>query len=194
MIKRIALAALAAFAFSTAVAQEKPATAPAAPATKPVPGTEPDVRIFQEMFLCMEGGLPPDWNRAWITVVELDRTDDGKSRNYEAIFRYATKPDDRDGEDLKNCGAQRILAGVADLNDYLRPDQRNWTEVTITFFSEGKYEVKYGYNPLRVPAKPGAKPAAAKPEAAKPGAKPEAPKPAAKPPADPPKAGFKIGQ
>lgn len=190
MIKRIALAALAAFAFSTASAQDKPAAPPAAPATKPVPGTEPDVKIFQEMFLCMEGGLPPDWNKAWVTVVELDRTDDGKSRNYEAIFRYATKPDDREGEDLKNCGGQRIISGVADLNDYLRPDQRGWTEVTITFTSEGKYEVKYGYNPVRLPAKP----AAAKPGAKPAATKPEAAKPAAKPAADPPKAGFKIGQ
>lgn len=184
------LAAALAFALPAHAADTKPAATPdkpAASAPKPVPGTEPDPKIFQDMFSCLAPGLVPDWKRAWVTVVELDRTDDGKSRNYEAVVRYTTKgPEDIEGEPLNNCGAERILGGVADLNDYLKPEQRAWTEVTIMFYAEGKYEAKYGYTPVR---KPAAKPAAEKPAATKPGAKP-----AAKPAAGDSKAGFKLGQ
>lgn len=187
MRKLLLPALLAAALAGTALAQDKPAAKPAPtpvekPAPAPVPGTEPDPKIFQEIYNCIAEGLKPGWKRAWITVVELDRTDDGNSRNFEAVFLQTDKDADKEGEPLPGtCGSGRIIKSIGDLNDYLQPEQRRWTEVTITFYSEGKYEVKYGYGPIRAPAKPAAVKPGAKP-AAKPAAK-AADKPAAKAPA-----------
>jgi hypothetical protein len=177
-MKKLLFCALLAMAFAQpALAQDKPAPAPEKPAATgpaPTPGTEPDPKIFQEMYNCIAEGLKPGWKRAWITVVELDRSDDGNSRNFEAVFLQTDKDGDKEGEALPGtCGSGRILKNIGDLNEYLLPEQRRWTEVTITFYSEGKYEVKYGFGPIRSSkpaAKPGAKPAA-KPPAKKPEAK-----------------------
>jgi hypothetical protein len=177
-MKKLLFCALLTVTFAQpALAQDKPAAAPDKPAAgAPVPGTEPDPAIFQDMYNCIAEGLKAGWKRTWITVVELDRTDDGNSRNYEAVFLQTDKDADKEGEALPGtCGSGRILKSIGDLNEYLLPEQRRWTEVTITFYSEGKYEVKYGFGPVRAAKpKPGAKPAA------KPAAKPPAKKPEAK--------------
>lgn len=176
MIMRTFLAALAAAFFCTASAQEqKPAAA------------EPDPKIFQDVYSCLAPGLATGWVKAWVTVAELDRSADGKSRNYEAVFRYSLKAEDTEGEELKPCDTAMVIKNIGDLNEYLKPEQRNWVSATLTFSSEGKYEMKYDYAPPkpRAKPKPGAKPAA------KPATK-SAPKPAPATSNDTKGSGFKL--
>lgn len=184
MIKRSLLALVAASVLGAAHAQDaKPAA------------NEPDPKIFQDIFTCLAAGLVQGWTKAWITVVELDRSEDGKSRNYEALFRQSLKADDKEGEPLAPCETAKIVKSIGDLNEYLTPEQRRWSEVTLTFMNDGKYEVKYDYA-AAAQAKPAAKPAAGKPAAAKGGETKPAAKPAAKPaetkPGEPKKPGFKL--
>jgi hypothetical protein len=173
MTKRILLALLATAFFAVAHAQAPKPGADAKPAADP-----PHVKIIQEIFNCLSGGLKPEWKLAWVNVLEISRSEDGKSRNFEANLRYTTKQDDTEGEPLKPCDSSKIVQSVGDLNEFLKLDERAWTAAQLVFSSDGQFEVKYDYTPTSTPA-----PA---PAAAKPGATPAA-KPAAKP-----GAGFKL--
>lgn len=159
------------------------AQAPKPEAAKPE-AELPQVKIVQEIFSCMSAGLPPEWKIAWVTVAEVGRSVDGKSRNFEAVLRFSSKEGDLEGEELKPCDSGKIVQGVGDLNEFLKPEERTWTAALIAFSSEGKFEVKYDYTPVKyADGKPTAKPAI------KPGAKP-----AAKTADDAKKSGFKLGQ
>ncbi len=159
------------------------AQAPKPEAAKPE-AEPPHVKLVQEIFTCMAAGLPPEWKIAWVTVAEVGRSVDGKSRNFEANLRFSNKEGDLEGEELKPCDSARIVQGVADLNEFLKPEERAWTAALLAFSSEGKFEVKYDYTPVKyTEGKPAAKPAI----------KPTA-KPAAKKGDDAKKTGFKIGQ
>ncbi len=143
----------------------KPAAAPAQEAQKPEPGPgqEPDPKILEQIFACVAEGLTEDWNKTWFVVTEIERSVDGRSRNFEAKFFFATSMEDNKGKPLTPCGAQSVLEGVGALNSYLPFEQRRWTEAVFTFTRDGKYDVKYDYTPRKpVPAKPAAKPAAKK--------------------------------
>lgn len=146
-------------------AQPQSGTAPAQEAAKPAPGPgqEPDPRIYDDMFACLAEGLPEDWRKAWFTIDELDRSEMGSVRNYEAKFFFATDASDAKGKPLRTCGAERVLQGVGALNDYLPESQRRWTGAIFSFTRDGKFEAKYDYTPRKpAPVKPAAKPAAKK--------------------------------
>ena len=142
-------------------APEKPAAGAAdEPAAKPSPkpGDTPDPQIFEGILNCLAAGMTPDWKKAWFVVREIDR-DEGKAvRQFQGDFYYATKETDHKGKRVQTCGAERIIAYVGALNDYLTPDQKGWTSVSFTFLRDGKYDVKYDYTPVK--PKPAAKPAA----------------------------------
>jgi hypothetical protein len=38
-----------------------------------------------------------------------------------------------------------VAQNVYKLNDFLEPDKRQWKVATLTFTSEGKFEIKYDY-------------------------------------------------
>lgn len=177
MTKRILLAFLAAASFAataTAIAQDQ----------KPEATEPPQTKIVQEVFDCLAGGLAPGWKTAWVNVLEIGRSKDGKSRNFEANMRFTTKDDDFDGEPLKPCDSARVIKSVGDLNEFLKPEERTWTAAQLIFLSDGKFEVKYDYSDPNYEEKP----AAAKPGAAgKPGELP-----AVKPAARKPGSGFQL--
>ena len=152
MLKRILVAVAATtMLIGAARAQEQ----------KPAAGGS-DAAIIQDIYSCLAPSLPPGWKKAWVTVVELDRSVEGKSRRFEAIFRHSLKLEDKEGVDLNPCDTALVIKGIGDLNEYLKPEQRNWTEAILTYTSDGKYEMKYGYAAPKpqTKTKPGAKPAA----------------------------------
>jgi hypothetical protein len=167
-----------AFAMHAAHAQDAKKSEPAAgaaqaPAAKPAPGPgqTPDPQIIESILTCLAEGLTPDWQKAWFVIKEVDRNVADGTRQFEGDFFYATSLKDRKGMPLKTCGAEQIVKGVSDLNDYLTRDQQRWTSATFTFTrADSKYDVKYDYTPFKP------KPAAAAADPAKPAAKPAAKK------------------
>lgn len=185
------VAALALIALPVRAADTKPAAKPAAKAAaKPAAGKpaakedepEPHVRLIQSIFSCIAGGLPKEWFAAWVTVAEIGRSIDGKSRNFEANIRATADASDRDGVEVRPCDSQKIIEGVLNMNEFLKPEQRAWTSVAMIFGADGKFEVRYDYTPVQYEQNP----------AAAPEGKP-APAPA-KPAAGGSGPGFKLGQ
>jgi len=153
-----------------AQAQDAKKTGPApAEAQKPAPGPgqTPDPAIIEGIISCLAEGLTKDWKKAWFVIKETDRNEAEGTRQFEGDFFYATSVKDTKGRRLKTCGAEKIVQGVSDLNDYLTREQQRWTSATFTFTrDDGKYDVKYDYTPFK--PRPAAKPAAKKkPEPAK---------------------------
>jgi len=135
--------------------EAKPGDAKADPAQPeaPGPGQEPDPKILQSIAECLAEGLPENWQRTWFEIREIKRDATGKDRQYEALFFYATDPKDRKGRKLQPCGAEQIVRGVGELNNYLPADQQRWTAATFSFDRDGKFEAKYDYTPPKPPAK-----------------------------------------
>jgi hypothetical protein len=148
---------------------QKPAP-PAAEAQKPrpAPGQPADPQIIEKIFNCLAPGLPKNWKKAWIVVNEIGQDEAGTTRKFEANFFFATNLKDSKGKKLTPCGSAPVLEGVTALNDYLPEKQRQWTGITLTFTSEGKFDATYDYTPR--------KPAPAAEEPARPAAKAKATK------------------
>jgi hypothetical protein len=121
------------------------------------PGKEPDPKIIEGIVGCLADGLPEGWVKAWFVIKEIGQDATGKTRKYEARFRYATSAADKKGKVLVPCGANKILEGVGALNEYLPGDQQRWTGATFSFHSDGKYEAQYDFTPPKPAAKPAAK-------------------------------------
>jgi len=143
--------------------KSEPAPAPAAAQKpEPGPGQTPDPAIIEGIVSCLAEGLPKDWKKAWFVIRETDRNEAAGARQFEGDFFYATSLKDTKGRRLQTCGAEKIVQGVSDLNDYLTKEQQRWTSAVFTFIrDDGKYDVKYDYTPFKP------KPAAAKPAARK---------------------------
>lgn len=134
--------------------------------TAPGPGQTPDPQIIESIMSCLAEGLTPEWKKAWFVIKEIDRNQAEGTRQFEGDFFYATSVKDRKGKPLRTCGAEQIVKGVSDLNDYLTKDQQSWTSATFTFTrDDSKYDVKYDYTPFK--PKPAASAPAAKPAAKK---------------------------
>jgi hypothetical protein len=104
---------------------------------------QPDPKLIQEIYDCLAVGLPKDWRKAWVVVSDLGET--GKDRRYEGKFHYATSASDKAGRPLVPCSAQQVAKGVVALSDALPADKRRWKRVTLTFTSEGKFDLYYDY-------------------------------------------------
>lgn len=164
------LGALLAFA-AQAQDTQKPEAATTEAAKPPAPagpGQEPDPRIIENIMNCLADGLTPDWRKAWFIVRQFNRNAAGTQRDYAAVFFYSTSDDDKKGQRLQVCNAERIVASVGQLNAYLPDSQQRWSAATFTFYRDGRYEATYDQTPFK--AKPAAKkkaPAPKKQEAAK---------------------------
>jgi hypothetical protein len=104
---------------------------------------QPDPKAIQQIFDCLAVGLPKDWKKAWVVMSEV--VDTGKQRRIEGKFFYATAASDKEGRPLSTCGAAQVAQGVNALNADLPPDQRRWKQATLTFTSEGKFDLHYDY-------------------------------------------------
>jgi hypothetical protein len=104
---------------------------------------QPDPKAVQEIFDCLASGLPKDWRKAWVVVSDLGEV--GKERRFEGKFFYAMSAADRAGTPLLPCSAQQVARGAVALSAGLPADQRRWKSVTLTFASEGKFELYYDY-------------------------------------------------
>ena len=102
---------------------------------------QPDPKAIQQIFDCLAVGLPKDWKKAWVVMTEV--VDTGKQRRIEGKFFYATSASDKAGRPLSTCGAAQVAQGVNALNADLPPGQRRWKQATLTFTSEGKFDLHY---------------------------------------------------
>lgn len=149
------LAAIA-FAFSMSLAPlvqaqlKLPAQKPAAqPSSQPAPKADANrpaesgraEDVVQEIANCLLAGAPQGWRTLGVEVKELKN--DGKERQFEAVYQVV----DSQGKtlELKPCDAREPAMNVYKLNSALEPDKRQWTRATLSFTSEGKFELKYDY-------------------------------------------------
>ena len=136
-------------------AQAQTSTAPnAAGGLKPKPaagtdkrtaqeGDNPGVKAVEKIFGCIAKGLPKDWHRAWVVVTEL--SGDEKERKFEGKFLYSVDPGGTNPQPLVPCNARQVGEDVYSLNEYLEAEKRQWKVATLTFTSDGKFEIKYDY-------------------------------------------------
>lgn len=109
----------------------------------PARAQQPDAKTIQEIFDCLAVGLPQDWKKAWVVVSDLGAA--GKERRYEGKFFYATSAADKAGKPLVTCDAQKVAKGVISLNTALAPDKQRWKEASLTYTSDGKFNLAYDY-------------------------------------------------
>lgn len=122
-------------------------------AEKPV---APDEKVLQEVFTAFGGGLPKEWQRAWVVVSEV--RDKGGERIFDVkcLYREAGgKPEDKV---IPTCDRRKVFENVWSLNKNIPAgEKRRWKTATLEFMADGKFALKYEYDE---PAKP-------KPEAKK---------------------------
>jgi len=123
-----------------------PAQKPAAqPSPAPAAGNAESGRaedVVQEIANCLLAGAPQGWRTLGVEVKELKS--DGRERQFEAVYQVV----DSQGktQELKPCDAREPAMNVYKLNSALEPDKRQWTRATLSFTSEGKFELKYDYS------------------------------------------------
>lgn len=99
---------------------------------------QPDQQAIQEIFACVQVGLPENWQRAWIVVRELAGTE--SDPRVEGRFFHASSQSDLQGQPLLPCNSERAAREVYGLNKEL---MQQWREVRLVFYREGKYELRY---------------------------------------------------
>jgi hypothetical protein len=114
---------------------------PAAPAEEENLG----VKAVEKIFTCVAQGLPKEWRRAWVVVTELTGGD--KERKFEGKFFYSLDDAGAKPVALVPCDPRTVAEGVYRLNDFLEPEKRQWKIATLSFTSDGKFEIKYDYTP-----------------------------------------------
>lgn len=122
--------------------QKTPAPTPAPSASE----TDDGQKALEEIFACVQQGLPQGWQRAWVIVKELS-SDEGRERSFEARFQVSLERSGDKRWDFVPCNARDVGERVYRLNVYLEPAKRNWKSATLLFMSEGKFELKYDYAP-----------------------------------------------
>jgi hypothetical protein len=104
---------------------------------------QPDPKIIQEIYDCLAVGLPAKWKKAWVVVTEVGES--GTERQFEGKFFYALSAADKTGAPLLTCSAQQVAKGVVSLSANLPAEQRRWKGVTLTYTSDGKFNLAYDY-------------------------------------------------
>ena len=128
-------------ALSTAVgAQDKKASGDEA---KP-----PDAKTLQAIFDAFAGSLPEKWDSAWVVVQEARQL--SGARDYVVDCMYREPGGDAAGKPVARCDRKAVFEKVYALNRNL-PDikERHWTRATLTFMPDGKFQLKYGYDPVK---------------------------------------------
>lgn len=126
-------------ALSTAVgAQDK------ANADKPAP---PNAKDLQSIFDAIAPGLPEKWDSAWVVVKEARHLSGARDYLVDCMFREPGG--DAAGKPIAGCDRKTVFQKVYGLNRNIPdPKQRRWTRATLVFTPDGKYELKYGYEPI----------------------------------------------
>jgi hypothetical protein len=146
----VACACAFALAANAQVKTDKPAGTglkpkPAADAPKkPAPEEANEgEKAVEKIFGCIAAGLPKEWRRAWVIVTELEGG--SKERKLEGKFLYSLDAAGTNPQPLAPCDAKEVAQDVYKLNDFLEYDKRQWKVATLTFTSDGKFEIKYDY-------------------------------------------------
>jgi hypothetical protein len=126
----------------------KPGARPAAkPQQQPQKPTtvdnEANVKAVEKIFECIAAGLPKEWRQARVVITEIASAN--KERSFEGKFEYSTEASGAKPVPLAPCDPREVARGVYELNEFLAPEKRQWKVATLTFTSEGKFEIKYDY-------------------------------------------------
>jgi len=109
---------------------------------------QPDAKVLQAVFDAFAGGLPEKWETAWVVVREVRQQ--GGARDYLVDCMYRAPGGDAAGKPITSCDRKAVFENVYGLNRNL-PDQkqRYWTSATLRYMPDGKFELKYGYEPVK---------------------------------------------
>ena len=107
----------------------------------------PDPKVLQAVFDAFAPGLPEKWDSAWVVVREFRQLDG--ARDYRVDCMYREPGGDAAGKPIASCDRKSVFEKVYGLNRNL-PDrkQRYWTSATLRYMPDGKFELKYGYEPV----------------------------------------------
>ena len=99
---------------------------------------EPDPEAIGRMIACLQAGLPENWQRAWVVVTEIAKTD--TDREIAGKFFYAESEKDRLGKPLKPCNSEGPARDLYNLNVDL---VRQYREASLVFYRDGKFDLRY---------------------------------------------------
>lgn len=107
----------------------------------------PDAKVLQTVFDAFAPGLPEKWESAWVVVREVRQT--GGARDYLVDCKYREPGGDAAGKPITGCDRKTVFEKIYGLNRNL-PDQKQrfWTSATLRYMPDGKFELKYGYEPV----------------------------------------------
>lgn len=120
-----------------------PATAIARPAAASTDEAERS-KTIERIFECLAAGLPKDWWRAQVEIVERGEVA-WNERSLEGRFTYLTNTERTKPQDLKSCDAKEVAELTYSLNQFLDPDKRRWKAAKLEFNRDGSFELKYDY-------------------------------------------------
>jgi hypothetical protein len=121
--------------------QEIALAAPSSAAASPAAPMAIEAKLIESIFNCLSPGLPPDWKRAWVEII-----DQGGGREKQAKFRVSNIGHASDeGEPLEPCNARALTGSIVSLNEKLPPDRRAWSRALLVIESDGEYELTYDY-------------------------------------------------
>lgn len=99
---------------------------------------QPDPEAIGRMFSCMRDGLTGKWQRAWVVVTEVARTE--SEREVSGKFFYAESAKDTVGKPLIPCDSERVARDLYNLNTDLI---RQYREASLVFYPDGKFDLRY---------------------------------------------------
>lgn len=124
-------------------AAKAPAKRPVEPAAASTDEAE-RTKTIERIFECLASGLPRDWRRAWVEIVEKGEVA-WNERRFESRYFYLTDTERTKPQDLKSCDAQEVAELTYSLNQFLDPDKRRWKIARLEFGRDGRFELKYDY-------------------------------------------------
>ncbi len=102
-------------------------------------------KTIERIFECLAPGLPQDWLRAWIEIVEKGEVA-WNERSLEGRYFYLTSANREKPHELQSCDAKEVAELTVSLNQFLDPDKRRWKAVRLEFNrGDGSFELKYDY-------------------------------------------------
>ncbi len=130
------------------VAAKPPAAKAPATATTQPPSASTDeaerAKTIERIFECLVPGLPKDWWRALVDIVERGEVA-WNERSLEGRFTYLTDTERNQLQDLRSCDAKEVAELTISLNRFLDLDKRRWKSARLEFNRDGSFELKYDY-------------------------------------------------
>ncbi len=128
-------------------ARSPAAKAPARRPVEPVAANTDEAertKTIERIFECLASGLPRDWRRAWVEIIEKGEVA-WNERRFESRYFYLTDAERIEPQDLKSCDAKEVAELTYSLNQFLDPDKRRWKVARLEFGRDGSFELKYDY-------------------------------------------------